>query len=352
VLTKLIFDFFLRFNDIKDLLPLLSKAESVLITTHTNPDGDAIGSSLAMFHYMKALGKNASVVVPNSYPEFISWLPGDEHVIICENDRKEASRAFSEAQLIICLDFNAIKRSGSLQEMIMNASVPKLMIDHHPDPAIDDFDFLYSTSDTSSTAELIYDFMVEMGHLPLLSADMATCLFVGIMTDTGSFSFACNRPETFSVTAGLLQTGINAEYIHRQVYDTFSEDRLRLLGFSLSEKLIVLDDYATAFISLSKKELKRFNFRVGDTEGIVNYALSIKGIAMAVLLTERKGRIRLSFRSKGSFSVNDLARDHFQGGGHRNAAGGDSFDSLENTISKMMDILPLYREALREAVEA
>jgi len=338
----------LKINNIKEITRLLEDSDRILVVTHTNPDGDAIGSSLAMFHYLQALGKKASVVVPNKYPAFISWLPGDEHVIVCEENHKAAAQAFGDAQLVFCLDFNAIRRSGSLQELIAASPAPRVMIDHHPEPVVEDFTYMYGTTVTSSTAELIYDFIMEAGHGNLISKEIATSLFVGIMTDTGSFSFACNRPETFQATAGLLKTGIDAEYIHRKVYDTFSEDRLRLLGFSLSEKLVVLGEYATAYISLSMNELKRFNFQVGDTEGIVNYALSIRGIAMAVLLTERKGRIRLSFRSKGNFSVNDLAREHFQGGGHLNAAGGDAYDSLDNTIARLLGILPQYRDALLE----
>ena len=330
---------------------MLSRSERILLTTHTNPDGDAIGSSLGLYHYLKDRDKNVSVLVPNKYPGFISWLPGDEHIFVYENEPKRAQQLLAEAQLVFCLDYNAIHRSGSLQDVLRVSSVPRIMIDHHPEPLVEDFTHMISTTETSSTSELIYEFIGEMEDDYVLSKDISTCLFVGIMTDTGSFSFACNRPRTFEVVASLMKCGIDVEYIHRRVYDTFSEDRLRLLGYSLSEKLVVKREYATAYIALTRKELDRFNFQVGDTEGIVNYALSIEGINMAVLLTERKGRIRLSFRSKGDFSVNELAREHFNGGGHRNAAGGDVYDTLKKAVLQLEDLLPVYEHKLLNVKE-
>lgn len=321
-------------------------SEKILVSTHTNPDGDAIGSSLALYHYLKSKGKEVYMIVPNLYPEFIAWLPGNDQILVYERDRTQVKAALSQIDTIFCLDYNAIHRSGIMQDVLRASEATKIMIDHHPEPALDDFDHLVSTTNISSTSELLYDVIHEIDPDFQLTQDMATALYVGIMTDTGSFSFACNRPETFIVTAKLLETGIDGEYIHRKVYDTFSEDRLRLLGYSLSEKLVVMKEFAVAYIALSRDDLKRFNYQVGDTEGLVNYALSIQGIAMAVLLTERKGRIRLSFRSKGDFSVNDVARNHFNGGGHKNAAGGDYYDSLENTIAKLREIVPAFKEDL------
>jgi len=336
----------LKINNILELQALIKGSSKFVVTTHTNPDGDAIGSSLALYHLLKAMGKEVDVVVPNKYPAFISWLPGDEHILVYEQDHKKAQKVIAEAQLIFCLDYNAIHRSGSLQDILRVAEAPRMMIDHHPEPETKAFEFLYSTTETSSTSELIYNFILQISDVKQITKEIATCLFVGIMTDTGSFSFACNRPDTFEATAALMKTGIDAEWIHRMVYDTFSENRLRLLGFSLSEKLVVRSEYATAYIALSKQDLDHFQYQVGDTEGIVNYALSIEGVTMAVLLTERRGRIRLSFRSKGNFSVNQIAKDHFQGGGHRNAAGGDVYDSLEKAVLKLESLLPEFKDAL------
>lgn len=341
----------MEINNIFDLKALISSSKQISITTHTNPDGDAIGSSLALYHYLLGQGREVKLVVPNKYPEFISWMPGNDDIVIYEDTPKRAREIILSSDLIFHLDFNAIDRAGSLKVVLNESNASKVMIDHHPHPNQEDFDFLYSSTETSSTAELIHDFFHELGDEDPLNQDIATCLFVGIMTDTGSFSFACNRPETFMVTAKLLATGIDGAWIHRMVYDTFSEDRLRLLGYSISEKLQVFPDSATAIISLSKDELKKFNYQVGDSEGIVNYALSISGITMAVLLTERKDRVRLSFRSKGAFAVNEIAANYFHGGGHKNAAGGDSFDSLDKTIEKLIDLLPLYKDNLLKSEE-
>ena len=336
----------MHFNQIDEITRAINRHSTFLVTTHTNPDGDAIGSSLALLHYLREKGKDARLIVPNLYPEFLAWMPGNESILVFERDGEKIKQALQDIQVVFCLDYNALSRSGSMKDTLMSLDALKIMIDHHPQPEAEDFDILYSTTDTSSTAELLYRCMKDCDPDFPVSHEVATCLYVGIMTDTGSFSFSCNKPETFTATAHLLAAGIDGEWIHRKVYDTFSEDRLRLLGFSLSEKLVVLPEFATAYISLSAKDLKRFNYQVGDTEGIVNYALSIKGIALAVLLTERKGRIRLSFRSRGNFSVNELAREHFNGGGHRNAAGGDCYESLENTLVKLRNLLPSYRERL------
>lgn len=336
----------LKINNLSEIKTLLDRSKNIVVSTHTNPDGDAIGSSLALYHYLRGIGKDPAMIVPNDYPEFISWLPGDESIIIFGRSYKEAKAAFDRADLVFCLDYNAIHRSGMVQDVLRACEAPRIMIDHHPDPVVEDFTHLISTTETSSTAELLYEFLSATDHDFKADASIATALYVGIMTDTGSFSFACNRPRTFEVTARLLETGIDGEYIHRMVYDTFSENRLRLLGFSLAEKLVVKKEYATAYIYLSAKDLERFHYRVGDTEGLVNYALSIKGINMAVLLTQRKDRIRLSFRSKGEFAVNEIAARYFQGGGHRNAAGGDSYESMEKTLEKFESILPEYKSGL------
>lgn len=336
----------MKIHSIPEIKSILKNSKKIVITTHTNPDGDAIGSSLGLYHYLKNKGMEVQVVVPNKYPEFISWLPGNNDIVTYEDTPKKARAIILESELIFHLDYNAIDRAGSLKVVLAECTATKVMIDHHPNPKEDDFNFLFSSTETSSTAELIYDFIYELDDNDPLNKDIASCLYVGIMTDTGSFSFSCNRPETFEVTAKLLETGIDGEWIHRMVYDTFSENRLRLLGFSLSEKLLVMPEFATAIISLSRAELQRFKYQVGDTEGIVNYALSINGINMAVLLTERKDRIRLSFRSKGNFPVNDIARTYFQGGGHKNAAGGDSFEPLDKTIEKLLGLLPEYKDAL------
>jgi phosphoesterase RecJ-like protein len=334
------------YSDISDLI---GQSRSVVVTSHYNPDGDAIGSILALALLLNKMGKEAVAMVPNDYPSFLKWMPGSREVIIFGQNEEKARGIISRSDLIFCLDYNALHRTGAVEQEIRKANGKKILIDHHPEPVLADFDFYLSVIRVSSTAELLYHFMEGCSLLDRIDKDIATSLFVGIMTDTGSFSFSCNYPDTFQITASLLRTGIDPEHIHRLVYDTYSENRLRLLGYCLSDKLTILSEFSTAYIALSKEELDRFHHQVGDTEGIVNYALSIENIKIAILLTERKDRIRLSFRSKGDLSVNNIAREHFNGGGHKNAAGGDSFVSLDRTIAMVREVLVQYREEINRS---
>lgn len=325
---------------------MISKARKIVVTSHHNPDGDAIGSSLAIYQYLNKIGKRVKVIVPNEYPGFLKWLPGNEEIIIYNRKKKTGDRLLYEADLIFCLDYNSIHRTGEMTEVMKASKAGKIMIDHHLDPVTEEFDMHFSTIGISSTAELVYLFIQGTDPSNRLIRDTAEALFVGIMTDTGSFSYACNDAGTFEVTADLIRAGINPERIHRLVYDTYSEDRLRLLGFCIFEKLTIVSELSLAYVALSKKDLKRFNYKVGDTEGVVNYALSVDGVKMAVLLTERSDRIRLSFRSKGNLSVNAIARNHFNGGGHMNAAGGDAFASLDDAVKLLISVLSQYKEQI------
>jgi phosphoesterase RecJ-like protein len=332
--------------DYDHIRDLIGESSSIAVTSHHNPDGDAIGSILAMTALFRKLGKNASALVPNDYPEFLKWMPGSELVIIYNQSSQKAKETLARADLVFCLDYNAMGRTGAMEKAIRNAKGTKILIDHHQDPVLGDFDFFLSVTQTSSTSELVYRFLEGCAWLDLIDREISTGLFVGIMTDTGSFSYSCNSPSTFLVAASLIRSGIDTEHIHRQVYDTFSENRLRLLGYCLSEKLTILPGFSTAYIALSKSDLDRFHYQVGDTEDVVNFALSLKNIKLAILMTERKDRIRLSFRSKGDLAVNRIASEHFKGGGHRNAAGGDSFVSLEETINHLEKILVQYKDQI------
>lgn len=332
-----------------DIQNTIGKSRSIVVTSHHNPDGDAIGSILALTLLLKSLGKVAVALVPNDYPAFLKWMSGSNDILIFRQNEEKAREIISNSELIFCLDYNALHRTGDVQEALRKARGKKILIDHHPEPVLTDFDFYLSVIEISSTSELLYLFMEGCSWQNRIDRDIATGLFVGIMTDTGSFSFSCNYPETFQITASLIRTGIDPEHIHRLVYDTYSENRLRLLGYCLSVKLTVLPEFSTAYIALSKDELDRFHHQVGDTEGVVNYALSIENIKIAILMTERKDRIRLSFRSKGDISVNRIAREHFNGGGHKNAAGGDSFVSLDDTIIKLKEVLEQYKEEINRS---
>lgn len=330
-------------RQVKKLRELLMAPGPIAITSHHNPDGDAIGASLALFHYFREVGRQASVIVPNDFPGFLKWLPGAEEIIVFSARPDLARTSIESSSTIFCVDYNALHRTGNLEDLIRRAKAPKVLVDHHLQPALEEFDIHLTWIRTSSTAELVFMLKEAIGGGEEISPEAAEALFVGIMTDTGSFSYACNYPQTFEIAARLIALGVDAEKVHRKVYDTFSENRLRLLGYALSQKLTVLPELSTAYIALSRKELERFKHQVGDTEGLVNYALSVEGVKLAVLLTERKDRVRLSLRSKGSLSVNQIAREHFNGGGHQNAAGGDIHDSLDNAVKKLTEILPQYK---------
>ena len=327
-----------QFNILRNQLAI---SPNIIITTHYNPDGDAIGSSLALYLILRRLGYNVSVIAPNDYPNFLKWLPGTENINIYENNDVICDSLIRKADMIFCLDYNALNRVKLFSDKLLDSKAIKILIDHHIDPS-DEFDFVHSRISISSTCELLYEFITGLGYNNLIDKDIAECLYVGIMTDTGSFSFACNFSQTYEITASLIKQGIDAEQIHRAVYDTYSENRMRLLGYCLSERLMVNHKYKTAYIWLTQHDLARFNHQVGDTEGVVNYALSIKGITLAVLFTAQNDRIRISFRSKGEFSVNEFARKHYNGGGHRNAAGGDSFLGIAETLQKFEELLPIY----------
>ena len=333
-------------KQITELKQLLESKKKIVITSHNNPDGDAIGASLAMFHYMQKKGHEVSAMVPNNFPGFLSWLPGSDKILIYSQSAKEAQHVILDADLIFCLDYNAINRLGPASEIVKRSSAKRVLIDHHVDPQEDDFDFCISKVNTSSTGELVYEFIDMMNDISLIDKQMAEAIYAGIVTDTGSFSFAANNEKTYHITADLISKGVDADLVHRLIYDTFSEDRLRLLGHAISKNMIVWDEFRTAIIFLTKNDLKRFNYKVGDVEGVVNYPLMMEKINMSVLLTERDSMIKLSFRSKGDFSVNRLARDYFNGGGHKNAAGGRSYTTMEKTIDQIKKELEAFKDQL------
>ncbi|CAM4188728.1 DHH family phosphoesterase [Gillisia hiemivivida] len=324
----------------------LSTANNIVIVPHKGPDGDAIGSSLAMYHFLKGKGHDVTVIAPNDYPDFLKWLPGQEDIMIFEKDYMLCKPLIANADIIFTLDFNDLSRTGDMQDSLIEAEATFIMIDHHPEPSTYAH-HTYSDATMSSTCQMVYQFIDKLRAVKSITPEIATCLYTGIMTDTGSFRFRSTSSETHKVIADLIKRGADNAKIHQQIYDTSSESRLKLLGVAL-QNLRVNKELRTAYITLSQEELDQNNFRKGDTEGFVNYGLSLEGIIFAAIFIEHKvdGIIKISFRSKGSFNVNQFSRAHFQGGGHINAAGGKSDISLEDTIVKFNSVLPEYKEDL------
>ena len=335
-------------NDIHKLKEVLSAPKNIVIVPHKNPDGDAIGSTLGLYHYLIGLNHQAVVIAPNDYPEFLKWIPGEHTILKFDIHKEEAIDKINTADLIFTLDFNALGRVDEMGAYLKNAEAQFVMIDHHQQPesyAI----YMYSDVSMSSTCQMVYHFLEQLEALPAINADIATCLYTGILTDTGgSFRFKGTTSTTHRVVADLIDKGADGEYIQQQLYDTKSLSRLQLLGCAL-RNLTVLDDFNTAFITLSQNELKENHFKKGDTEGFVNYALSLKGIRLAVIFIDNENEdfIKISFRSKGNFSVNEFARAHFNGGGHTNAAGGKSDLSLIETTTHFTELLKKYKPQLQ-----
>jgi len=322
------------------LIEKINSAQNIAVITHTNPDGDTVGASLSIYKILLNMGKKVSVISPDTLPEFLECLPNVEAILTYETQKNDVKSILQNADLVFCMDFNASHRVGILTHQLDKVTAFKILIDHHLMPDENFFDLIFCFDKSSSTYELLFHILRESDLLKYFDSDIATCIYVGIMTDTGSFSFACNRKEVFETVARLVELGdINLKKIHDNIYNSFSESRLRFLGFCINEKLVVLHEYHAAYIWVSMEEMERFNVSEGDLEGVVNYALSIKGIVIAALLKERKNIIKMSFRSKDEFSVNSFAKENFDGGGHINAAGGKSSLTMQDTIEKLVSLL-------------
>ena len=337
-------------KELSALKNLLTSTGNVILTSHHNPDGDAVGSLLAMYHYLKNKGLNVAAVLPNEFPEFYSWMPGADEILIYEKQSKAVKEVFEKGGVVFSLDYNAFHRVGQMTDLLKNFKGKYVMIDHHPEPE-NGYDLYFSNIDSSSTGEIVYNIIKGLGDKELINQDIAVALYVAVMTDTGSFSYSCNNPETYRVTADLIEKGVDASKVHKLVYDNYSVDRLRLMGFALSERMIVWPELHSAVIYLTKEDLTRFNYKPGDTEGLVNYPLSIAEVNVSVLITEKERKIRLSFRSKGDFAVNELVKKYFDGGGHKNAAGGYSYVNMQQTLKNVKSVLEKYKKDLDFKIE-
>ncbi len=337
---------------IEDLIVYLSTPRNIVIIGHRNPDGDAVGSTLGLKHYLDKKGHTAQVVMPNEYPDFLHWLPGSNTVKRFDRQNTQSVKALDKSDLVFLLDFNALHRVGDdMKHTLEGCKNDFALIDHHQQP--DDFTYMYSDTSMSSTCQMVYNFIEMNNDVDLIDANIATCLYTGIMTDTGSFRFRSTTSKTHHIIADLIDKGAENDRIHSNVYDSNSYGRLQLLGQALSN-LRIIEDCNTAYITLTQEEKKHFSFEKGDTDGVVNYALSVKGINMAAIFIEdvEQGIIKISFRSKGKFSVNKFSRNHYSGGGHDNAAGGKSLESMEDTITGFTTLVNTYKQELQTSYEA
>ncbi|PZX65594.1 DHH family phosphoesterase [Hydrotalea sandarakina] len=331
---------------INALYPLLRSPKKIVITTHQKPDGDAMGSSLGLYHFLVKMNHDVTVVSPTNWADFLSWLPGVEAVIDFEAKQNTAIEKLNQADIIFCLDFNIFYRTKNVEKYLAASNAVKVLIDHHEQPQVSAFQYGISDINKSSTCEMVYDFIIQSENPELLDLNIATCLYTGTMTDTGSFRFPATSASVHRMVAHFKDMGLQHTPIHEQVYDSFLENRLRFIGHALLNRMDVLYEYNTAVMAISRDDIIKYDIKTGDTEGLVNYLLTIKGIKFGAIVIDRNEERKWSFRSKGDFDVNEFARNHFEGGGHKNAAGGRSSQHLEKTLAHFYEVLPKYKNEL------
>jgi len=326
-------------ENISILRDKIAQAGKIVLFSHVNPDGDSVGSAVGMYHFFSQLDKDVTVIIPNKVPEFLNWLPGTDKVIIGKGREEKVAHVIGEADLIFYLDFNEINRLDNLAGFpAENTHAFHVLIDHHPSPEIP-ADIIFSDTFVSSTAELVFMILKAVYPDMKINESVATSLFTGIMTDTGCFRYNASAPSTYETVAELMKAGIKNNEIYSRIYDNFSEYRMKLMGYALDKKMVILSTHHTGYIWLTKNELKKYHYIHGDTEGFVNLPLSVKGIRFSALFLEQKERIKISFRSKGSFAVNKFSAEYFNGGGHLNAAGGEYYESMENTLKRFEKLI-------------
>jgi phosphoesterase RecJ-like protein len=334
--------------NIRDLKTQLQDSKKIIVIPHKNPDGDAIGSCVAINELLKSLGHKSSIISPNNFPDFLKWMDNQNEIKIYENNPELFNNEILTSDIIFTLDFNSLSRIGSMGEIVKDSRALKVMIDHHQNPE-NYADYTYSDVKMSSTCEMVFHFITELSLNDKISSKIASALYTGIMTDTGSFKFPLTTDITHKVVSGLIKKGANGNEINNLVYDNNSYEKLLLLSHTLSN-MIVDTEHNTAYMYLTQQSLNKYNFKKGDTEGFVNYGLTIKGVKFAAIFIENEADkiIKISLRSKGNFNVNEFSRDNFNGGGHINAAGGYSKEKLEDTVSKFKNLLPKYKTKLSE----
>lgn len=334
-------------HNLEELKTFLETPRKIAIVSHRNPDGDAIGSTLGLFHYLSRNRHDATVAVPSDFPFILDFLPGAEYILIHDRKTEETDKMIQEADIVFCLDFNALHRIDKMGETIANTEIPKVLIDHHLFP--EDFaDYSLSDTSASSTCELVFDFIQMLGDQKLIDEIIGECLYTGILTDTGSFKYSTSA-KLFRIAAELHEIGVDDNKLQNNLFNSHTIKQMRLLGHSLTRGLNLYPEFHTGFIVLTREDYRRFKIKRGDTEGIVNYLLKMRRINFAVLITERDQLVKLSFRSKGNFDVQQIASAHFKGGGHKNASGGISTLSLDETVKFLKSLLPAHKEQLENA---
>lgn len=327
---------------------VVERGRRFVVLAHKNPDGDAVGSTLAMCHFLLSMGKEAVVVLPNVFPAFLSWVPGADAVLFYDKEKERCDTAIAEADVLFCLDFNVLSRTGDVCGSLLSSSAKKVLVDHHPQPS-DEFDILISHPEACSTCELVFRVITALGGVEALNFEMAQCIYTGMMTDTGAFAYASTRKDVYLIIAELLDKGIDKDWIYRKVFYTSSVTRMRLWGYAMYDKLKVYNKYNAALITLSHGELMRFYASKGDTEGLVNQPLQVKGVRFSCFLREESpGKINVSLRSVDEFPCNSVAAEFFNGGGHKNASGGEVYGTMEMAVERFKQALQRYKRELTE----
>ncbi len=333
-------------ESISNIYSQISTPKKIVVTMHQKPDGDAMGSTLGLYHFLIQFGHEVTVISPTNWASFLNWMPGCKTVLDFERDTVKSNELIENADWIFCLDFNTMARTKRMEDSLLNAKGKKILIDHHQEPQTEVFQFGCSDTTKSSTAEMVYDFIISSGQGEKINDEIAQCLYAGVMTDTGSFRFPSTSSSVHHLVGDLLARGLKHNVIHEALYDNFSENRLRFIGNVLQNRMEMFYEYNAALIAIPKEDLIKYDIKTGDTEGLVNYPLSIEGIKLAAIVIDRGEERKCSFRSKGSFDVNTFARKYFDGGGHFNAAGGQSKESLEGVIAKFKKAIAENKDQL------
>lgn len=331
---------------LSEIFPLLEEPKNIVITFHQKPDGDAMGSGVGLYNFLIQFGHKVTVISPTNWAGFLSWMPGAKKALDFEMQNEKAIKALKAAEWLFCLDFNVLNRTRNMEPVIKDLKCIKILIDHHEQPQTEVFDYGESNTEKSSTAEMVFDFIVNSGHAKMINKEIAECLYAGVMTDTGSFRFKSTSADVHTMVAVLKGTGFDHSQVHENLFDNFLESRFRFFGNVLLNRMEIFYEYNTALIAIPQNDLIKFNVKTGDTEGLVNFPLSIKGIRLAAIIIDRGDERKSSFRSKGGFDVNTFARKYFNGGGHFNAAGGKNTETLEEVVKQFKKAIKENKEQL------